>query len=101
MSLFPNGLIQDGLQFAFETSYKLADINPCHSDYILPAITSFPNAPLATHNRMSPYFFERGDRSFGTLPPALRASESPIAMACLRLFTFFPPFPPLSSPPFI
>ena len=26
----------------------------------------------------------------GTLPPARRASESPIAMACLRLVTFFP-----------
>src|SRR5690349_20077336 len=30
----------------------------------------------------------------GTLAPFLRASESPIAMACLRLFTF-PPLPPL------
>ena len=27
---------------------------------------------------------------FGTLPPARRASASPIAMACLRLDTFFP-----------
>ena len=31
---------------------------------------------------------------FGTFAPFLRASESPIAMACLRLFTV-PPFPPL------
>jgi hypothetical protein len=30
----------------------------------------------------------------GTLAPFFRASESPIAMACLRLFTF-PPLPPL------
>jgi hypothetical protein len=33
------------------------------------------------------------DRLRGTLAPFFRASESPIAMACLRLFTF-PPFPP-------
>jgi hypothetical protein len=29
----------------------------------------------------------------GTFAPFFRASESPIAMACFRLFTF-PPFPP-------
>jgi hypothetical protein len=29
----------------------------------------------------------------GTLAPFLRASDSPIAIACFRLFTF-PPFPP-------
>jgi hypothetical protein len=31
---------------------------------------------------------------FGTFAPFFRASESPIAIACLRLFTL-PPFPPL------
>lgn len=36
----------------------------------------------------------------GTLPPARRASESPIAMACRRLFTFRPE-PLLSVPRFI
>ena len=30
---------------------------------------------------------------FGTLPPARRASDSPIAIACLRLFTFLPDLP--------
>jgi hypothetical protein len=35
---------------------------------------------------------------FGTLPPARRASDNPIAMACLRLVTFFPD-PPLRSVP--
>src|SRR5207245_11443051 len=30
----------------------------------------------------------------GTFAPFLRASESPMAMSCLRLFTV-PPFPPL------
>jgi hypothetical protein len=34
----------------------------------------------------------------GTLPPALRASESPIAIACLRLFTFLPERPLFSVP---
>jgi hypothetical protein len=34
----------------------------------------------------------------GTLPPSRRASESPIAIACLRLFTFFPELPLFSVP---
>jgi hypothetical protein len=33
----------------------------------------------------------------GTFAPFLRASESPIAIACLRLFTFLP-LPDLSVP---
>ncbi|HLK87941.1 MAG TPA: hypothetical protein VKT27_15665 [Candidatus Binataceae bacterium] len=37
----------------------------------------------------------------GTLPPERRVSESPIAIACLRLFTFFPDLPDLSLPRFI
>src|SRR5215469_10515579 len=36
----------------------------------------------------------RGQDFFGTLAPFLRAFESPIATACLRLVTF-PPLPPL------
>ena len=35
---------------------------------------------------------------FGTLPPARRASDSPMAMACLRLVTFLPERPLLSVP---
>lgn len=38
------------------------------------------------------------DDFFGTLPPARRASERPIAMACLRLFTFLPERPDSSVP---
>jgi len=38
------------------------------------------------------------ERFAGTLPPALRASERPIAMACLRLVTFLPE-PPLRNVP--
>ena len=34
----------------------------------------------------------------GTFPPARRASESPIAIACLRLVTFFPERPLFSVP---
>src|ERR1700710_565724 len=39
---------------------------------------------------------------FGTLSPSLRASDRPMAMACLRLFTV-PPLPPgpLLSVPFL
>jgi len=40
-------------------------------------------------------------RFFGTLAPELRASESPIAIACLRLVTFLPERPDLSLPRFI
>jgi hypothetical protein len=37
-------------------------------------------------------------RFFGTFAPARRASESPIAIACLRLVTRFPERPLLSVP---
>jgi hypothetical protein len=37
----------------------------------------------------------------GTFAPAARASDSPIAIACSRLFTFFPDLPERSSPSFI
>jgi maltooligosyltrehalose trehalohydrolase len=38
---------------------------------------------------------------FGTLPPARRASDSPMAIACLGLVTFLPERPLLSLPRFI
>ena len=41
------------------------------------------------------YFF---DRFFGTLAPFLRASESPIAIACFLLLTFLPDLPLFSVP---
>src|SRR5262249_2020836 len=42
-------------------------------------------------------------RFAGTFAPVFRASESPIAMACLRLFTFppLPPFPERRVPLFL
>jgi hypothetical protein len=40
------------------------------------------------------------ERFRGTFAPARRASESPIAIACLRLVTFFPERPLLSVPLF-
>src|SRR5581483_356019 len=49
------------------------------------------------------FFFRREPLDFffaGTLPPARRAFERPIAIACLRLFTFFFDFPDLSFPRF-
>src|SRR5882724_5204573 len=44
------------------------------------------------------YFFFDEDFFLGTLPPAFRASDSPIAIACFLLFTFLPE--PLLSVPF-
>jgi hypothetical protein len=46
------------------------------------------------------FVFLEEDFRGGTFAPARRASESPIAMACLRLFTFFPERPLLSLPRF-
>ena len=43
----------------------------------------------------------RRRRAGGNLPPARRASDTPIAMACLRLVTFFPEPPERSVPCFI
>ena len=48
---------------------------------------------------LSPFrynFFFRPPRFFGTFFPLLRASERPIAIACLRLLTFLPLRPLLS-----
>jgi hypothetical protein len=39
-------------------------------------------------------------RFLGTLPPARRASDRPMAMACLRLVTFLPDRPERSVPAF-
>lgn len=44
--------------------------------------------------------FFAGDFFFGTFAPAFRASDSPIAIACLRLVTFFPLRPLFSVPLF-
>jgi len=44
---------------------------------------------------------EEDDFGRGTLPPAFRASDKPIAMACLRLVTFLPLRPLFSLPCFI
>jgi hypothetical protein len=37
--------------------------------------------------------FDFDDFFFGIFAPALRASDNPIAIACLRLVTFLPDFP--------
>jgi hypothetical protein len=49
------------------------------------------------------FFDDFFDEDFfdGTLPPSRRASESPMAMACLRLVTFLPERPLFSFPRFI
>jgi hypothetical protein len=45
-------------------------------------------------------FFLEADFLAGTFAPALRASERPMAIACLRLVTFLPDFPLLRVPCF-
>lgn len=61
--------------------------------------------------RAEDFFFEEGffpDDAFfleaafflGTFAPARRASESPMAIACFRLVTFFPDFPLFKVPLF-
>src|SRR5438552_12738600 len=45
-------------------------------------------------------FFLETDFLAGTFAPALRASERPMAIACLRLVTFLPDFPLLRVPRF-
>ena len=44
--------------------------------------------------------FLREDLFRGTLPPSLRACDSPIAIACLRLLTFLPDRPLFNAPLF-
>jgi hypothetical protein len=43
------------------------------------------------------FFFDE-DFLLGTLPPALRASDNPMAIACFLLVTFFPDRPLFSVP---
>src|SRR5439155_9929481 len=51
------------------------------------------------HQReVADYFFRPALRLRGTLAPARRASLNPIAIACLRLVTFFPERPDRSVP---
>jgi hypothetical protein len=45
-----------------------------------------------------PFFEDEDFFAVGTLPPSARASDRPIAMACLRLVTFLPEPPLLSVP---
>jgi hypothetical protein len=52
---------------------------------------------------IAPFFFGYARRAFlfrGTLAPARRACDNPMAMACLRLFTFLPERPLLKVPRF-
>ncbi len=51
-------------------------------------------------NFKASYFFFDEDFLLGTLPPAFRASDSPIAMACFLLVTFLPDRPLFSFPVF-
>ena len=58
-------------------------------------------SPSPERGAVGSYPFLREERLRGTLPPSRRASLNPIAIACLRLVTFFPERPDLSLPCFI
>src|SRR3979490_3284611 len=58
--------------------------------------------PLSVAPRPEAFGYRRPRRLRGTFLPFLRASDSPIAIACLRLLTLppLPPFPLLKLPRF-
>ena len=72
-----------------------------------PTTGAAPPAPQRVARRFELFLLDRFlplfllDLLAGTLPPALRASERPIAIACLRLLTFFFERPERSEPLFI
>jgi hypothetical protein len=53
---------------------------------------------LRGEERLLPERFFDDDLRLGTFAPARRASDNPMAIACLRLFTFLPERPLLSVP---
>ena len=59
-----------------------------------------PARPTRTLPSQPQWVHLRPDLFFGTRIPFLRASERPMAIACLRLFTFLP-LVPLFSVPFL
>src|SRR5437762_13647568 len=63
-------------------------------DYLLVTVEE------ASSKRLLNYFFFDADFLRGTLPPAFRASESPIAIACFLLVTFFLDRPLFKVPSF-
>jgi len=72
-----------------------------------PALFCRPASPAWTDAPCFYFFFDElfleedlldDDFLDGTFAPARRASDSPIAIACLRLFTFLPERPLLSFP---
>ena|SRR5207244_657135 len=73
----------------------LLDIAPCrrplfagwHDEFLLNDLR------ISTRLLVILTFYEKAHFFFGTLAPFFLASESPIAMACLRVFTR-PPLPP-------
>jgi len=63
-------------------------------------LATFWRAALRPQFEIRHYLFFDADFFFGTLAPAFRASESPIAIACFLLVTFFPDRPLFSVPAF-
>jgi hypothetical protein len=79
----------------------LASFFVCH--HFIPYITSSHHADyffLLAFFLPLDFFFRLPAFFFGTFAPERRASDSPMAIACLRLVTFFPDRPLLSLPRF-
>src|SRR5688500_9053564 len=74
---------------------------PCYDERFLELFRDPPFLELLRDELFRELVF-RDERFRGTFAPLLRASERPIAIACLRLFTL-PPLPPrpLFSVPFL
>jgi hypothetical protein len=88
-----------GLRLARYDFFLLDDDFPLADDFRLAGDLRFDEAfLLAAGFLLDVAFFLLDDDFFGTLPPAFLASDNPIAIACLRLLTFFPERPLLSVP---
>jgi hypothetical protein len=75
----------------------LRKIDPVH--HVMPShMTWMFDATIGPAESYFADFFEAAFFGGGTLPPARRASDSPIATACWRLVTFLPE-PPLFNVP--
>src|SRR5678815_3142366 len=81
---------------ALDPGFRRDDGNWRRAKWTRLAMTREAAVKLASPVARYYFFFGAG----GTLPPALRASDSAIATACLRLVTFFPEPPERSVPSF-
>jgi hypothetical protein len=65
-----------------------------------PSVQCLPSGSMASDQSSSHYFFFDEDFLPGTLAPAFRASDNPMAIACFLLVTFLPDRPLFRVPSF-